>query len=257
MMPTVLLITGAASGIGAATARLAAQRGFSLGLLDRDAERLEATAAEVGRFGESEIHPLVCDVSDEAAVESSIVAAAERLGPPFGLVAAAGIDRGGPLDELSTSEWDEVIGVNLRGTFLTCRASLRYMLSSGAGSIVCLSSPLALAATAGGSVAYSASKAGISALVRSMAVTYGGRGVRVNALLPGPTETDLMWAGVPEKEIPGLREIVASEVPLARLANPEEVAGVALWLLSDDSSYVTGAQIACDGGVLAKASISR
>jgi len=133
---------------------------------------------------------------------------------------------------------------------------VRQMLESDGGSIVCVSSPLAVVATPGGSGAYSASKGGVSALVRSLAVDYARRGIRVNALLPGPTETDLMWATVSAEEIDSTRELVAGEVPLGRLATPEEVARAAIWLLSDEASYVTGAQLPCDGGVLAKASIS-
>ena len=120
---------------------------------------------------------------------------------------------------------------------------------------MCMSSPFALVA-AKGTAAYSASKGGVSALVRALAVDYASHGVRVNAVLPGPTETDLMWASVPDDEVPEVREAVKREVPLARLADPEEPARAALWLLSDAASYVTGSQLACDGGVLAKASIS-
>jgi NAD(P)-dependent dehydrogenase (short-subunit alcohol dehydrogenase family) len=129
------------------------------------------------------------------------------------------------------------------------------MLGTG-GSIVCVSSPFALTAPEAGASAYSASKAGISALVRSLAVDYGRHGIRVNAILPGPTETELMWANVPESERARVRRTIESEVPLGRLADPKEPARAAMWLLSDNASYVTGSQLACDGGVLAKASVS-
>ena len=124
-----------------------------------------------------------------------------------------------------------------------------------AGSIVCFSSPLGLVATPA-SGAYSASKAGILALVRSLAVDHARDGIRVNAVLPGPTETKLMWANVPDDEVDTMRDVIRGEVPLGRLAEPEEVARVAVWLLSDDASYITGAQIACDGGILARAAVS-
>ena len=176
--------------------------------------------------------------------------------PLAGVVTAAGIDRGELLHALEPREWDHVLAVNLRGTFLTCKAALRHMLDGDGGSIVCISSPLASVATPGGAGAYSASKAGVSALVRSIAVDYARHGVRVNALLPGPTETDLMWANVPAEERERTRQVVAGEVPLGRLADPQEIARAAIWLLSEDASYVTGAQLPCDGGILAKASVS-
>jgi NAD(P)-dependent dehydrogenase (short-subunit alcohol dehydrogenase family) len=157
--------------------------------------------------------------------------------------------------ELEAATWDEVLAVNLRGGFLTCRAAVRQMRPAG-GSIVCVSSPFALVATSAGVGAYSASKGGLSALVRALAVECAPDGIRVNALLPGPTETSLMWAGVEAREVEQMRETLAREVPLGRLADPAEPARAALWLLSDAASYVTGSQLVCDGGVLAKASVS-
>lgn len=198
---------------------------------------------------------LTCDVSDEEQLDAAFAAAEHDLGPLTGVVASAGIDRGGQLHEMPSSKWDEVISVNLRGTFLTCRAALRGMLERG-GSIVCVSSPFAFVAPPGGAGAYAASKGGISALVRSLAVDYGRHGVRVNAVLPGPTETALMWASLSPDRIDEVRSVIRNEVPLGRLADPEEPARAVAWLLSDDASYVTGAQLACDGGVLAKASVS-
>ncbi len=132
------------------------------------------------------------------------------------------------------------------------------MIDSGiAGSIVCTSSPTGLVAlSAGGAGAYSASKAGIAALVRCMAVDYARYGIRVNSIVPGATETPLMWNNVAPENIARMREQVGNEVPLGRLARPEEPAQGVAWLLSDESSYVTGSNLICDGGILAKASIS-
>jgi NAD(P)-dependent dehydrogenase (short-subunit alcohol dehydrogenase family) len=125
------------------------------------------------------------------------------------------------------------------------------------GSIVCTSSPTSLVAlAAGGAGCYSASKAGISALVRCMAVDYARYGIRVNSIIPGATETTLMWNNVPPEKVDELRGQIGSEVPLGRLADPEEPARAVAWLMSDESSYVTGSNLICDGGILAKASIS-
>ena len=249
-----LIVTGGARGIGAAVATLAAERGWSVGLLDRDERAVVEHAQGLERAG-ARCFAIACDVSDEHQVNEAFDLAGQRLGAPAALVTSAGIDRGGLVHELPVSTWDEVIAVNLRGTFLACQAALRPMIAGDGGAIVCVSSPFALVAT-GAMAAYGASKAGVCALVRSMAVDHARDGVRVNALLPGPTETDLMWANVPAEEVQATRATVSREVPLARLAQPAEIAQAAVWLVSDAASYVTGAQLACDGGVLARAAVS-
>jgi NAD(P)-dependent dehydrogenase (short-subunit alcohol dehydrogenase family) len=255
-MKALVVVTGAASGIGAATARLAAARGYAVALLDRDDAEVRAGAHALTDEGAAAIG-LACDVGDERAIDDAFATAAARLGPLHGVVASAAIDRGGLVHELDARRWDEVIAVNLRGAFLTCRAALRQLVEAGAGgSIVCVSSPFALVAAPGGMGAYSASKGGTSALVRALAVDYGSHGIRVNAILPGPTETPLMWANVPADEREAARATIRREVPLGRLAEPEEPARAALWLLSDEAAFVTGTQLVCDGGVLAKASVS-
>jgi NAD(P)-dependent dehydrogenase (short-subunit alcohol dehydrogenase family) len=248
-----LLITGAARGIGAACARLALERGWRVALVDRDEQALEREAEQLA-VPAADVVTIACDVSDERQVRRAFAIASEHIGSPAALITSAGIDRGGLVHELDAATWDQVIAVNLRGTFLACREALRTMVTSG-GSIVCISSPFAVVA-AGGVAAYGSSKAGVCALVRSLAIDYASRGVRVNALLPGPTETELMWANVPPTEVASTREAVCGEVPLERLADPVEIAEPALWLLSDAAAYITGAQLACDGGLLAKAAIS-
>lgn len=251
----VAIVTGAASGIGAATARFAAAGGHAVALLDRDGDAAERIAGALAGDGATAL-ALACDVADERQVDAAFATVVERLGVVGGLVTCAGIDRSSSLPEQRAEAWDEVIAVNLRGTFLSCRAAVRQMLDAGGGSIVCMSSPFALVAPAGGTGAYSASKAGICGLVRALAVDHGPQAIRVNAILPGPTETPLMWANVSDAEVGAVRDTVAREVPLGRLASAEEPARAALWLLSEDAAYVTGAQLACDGGVLAKASVS-
>jgi NAD(P)-dependent dehydrogenase (short-subunit alcohol dehydrogenase family) len=247
------VITGAARGIGAAIAQLVAADGRPVVLLDRDGEMLGHTAAHLRATG-ARCVAIACDVSDENQVIKAFGAAREHLGPLAALVTAASIDRGGLAHELDTGTWDEVIAADLRGTFLACREALRTMRSRG-GAIVCMSSPFAHVA-ANGVTAYGASKAGVCALVRSLAVDYACDGIRVNALLPGPTETEMMWANVPTDQVDATRQTFCRKVPLARLADPDEIARAALWLLSDAASYVTGAQLSCDGGVMARAALS-
>jgi NAD(P)-dependent dehydrogenase (short-subunit alcohol dehydrogenase family) len=132
------------------------------------------------------------------------------------------------------------------------------MLDGGiAGSIVCTSSPTGFAGlAAGGAGAYSATKGAVSSLVRCMAVDYAPYGIRVNAIVPGATETRLMWGLTPADEIPKIRAQFEREIPLGRMAQPEDPARGVAWLLSDESSYVTGSHLVCDGGIMAKASVS-
>ena len=250
-----VFVTGATSGIGRAVVTAALDAGMKVAMVGRRREALDETLVDLGAKHGERIAALVCDVTDEEAVSSAVAEATALLGPPGGLVTSAAIDRGGRAHELATSDFDDVIATNLRGTFLLCRACLPGMIEAGAGSIVCMSSPLGLVATAN-SGAYSASKAGINALVRSIALDYAGHGIRANALLPGPTETKLMWANVPDGQVAEMRATLQSEVPLGRLADPDEIAHPALWLLSDQASFITGAEVPCDGGVLAKASVT-
>ncbi len=259
LQPTSLdgpvVITGAAGGIGFEVARLAAAAGAPVALLDRDAARLGEAECLLSKSGRRATFHHV-DVSDEDEVEDAFARIAEELGPLGGLVTSAGVERVGAVAEVRTETFDEVIATNLRGTFLCSRAAVAQMLEAGvAGSIVCISSTFALTAGPRTPV-YSASKAAIGALVRSLAVDYGAHGIRANTLLPGPTDTELMWSNVDPSEREATRKTISSEVPLGRLADPSEPAAAALWLLSGDASFVTGAEIACDGGVLAKSAVS-
>jgi NAD(P)-dependent dehydrogenase (short-subunit alcohol dehydrogenase family) len=201
---------------------------------------------------------IVCDVTSQQSVESAFEEAEEQLGPLTGLFANAGIELSGFAHEVSLETWDSVIATNLTGTFLTTRAALRSLLASGrTGSLVLCSSPASFVGfSAGAATCYSASKGGVSALVRSLAVDYAKYGIRVNAVVPGATDTPLMWAGLSEQEKAERREQLSGEIPLGRLADPDEPAQAVMWLLSEESRYVTGSHLICDGGILAKASIS-
>jgi NAD(P)-dependent dehydrogenase (short-subunit alcohol dehydrogenase family) len=250
-----IVVTGGGSGIGRAAALLATAQGARVTVLDRDGAAADGTAASAGGRN---ILALECDVASESALSRCLDEAESRLGPITGLIAAAGVDRGGPAHTLPVETWLDVLEVNLTGAFLSAREVIRRMrLGERSGAVVLCSSPAAFVGfAAGGASAYAASKGGVSALTRSLAVDYGPHGIRVNALVPGATETPLMWAAVPLGHVDEMRMQVEREVPLGRLANPDEPARAALWLLSPEASYVTGSHLVCDGGVLAKASIS-
>jgi NAD(P)-dependent dehydrogenase (short-subunit alcohol dehydrogenase family) len=225
------LVTGGLSGIGAATAQLLRAAGADVAVLDRD------KGADV-----------VSDVRDAAAVDAAVAAAAELLGgPPDVLVASAGIYRIAPLLEIDTDEWDEVLDINLRGVFLTGRAVARSLVAAGApGSIVNLASTAALVGDAAEPTAhYNASKAGVVALTRQMAVELAPLGIRVNCVCPGVIATPMLrLMDDPEAGERYLRD----GVPLGRLGTADEVARVIAFLASDDAAYVTGAAVPIDGG---------
>jgi NAD(P)-dependent dehydrogenase (short-subunit alcohol dehydrogenase family) len=255
-LPGAVVVTGGGQGIGRAAALAAAGRGAPVAVLDLNADHAAQAAGEAARRGAPASVGLQCDVRDEASVAGAIAAGAGEVGEIRGVVACAGIFSGGLVHELPIETWRDVVETNLTGTYLTCKHVLAHMLDHGnGGSIVCASSPVADAAVPGGASAYCASKAGISALVRSLAIDYAPHSVRVNAIVPGATETALMWAGMPRDEIPAARERTGAQLALGRLADPGEIAEGIVWLLSDRASYVTGSQLAVDGGLGARSSI--
>jgi NAD(P)-dependent dehydrogenase (short-subunit alcohol dehydrogenase family) len=233
---TTALVTGAGSGIGAAVARAAARAGMRVAAVDlRGLDTFDG-----------DVLALEADVREEAAVAAALARCRERLGVPTAVLANAGIERNGPAHAIALDDWDQTLRVNLTGAFLTARHAIAAMLEDGApGSVVFTSSPAAFVGFAGGgNAAYAASKGGVSALVRSLALDYAADGIRVNAVVPGATATPLL-GDVPD-------ERVREQIPLRRLGTPEDVADAVLWLWSDASSYVTGSHLAVDGGLLAK-----
>ena len=253
-----IVVTGGGDGIGRAVVLLCAARGDSIAVLDKNAGAAKTTAEEAVKRGAKSALGLSCDVASEEQIENAFEIICRKMGAPYGLFTSAAIDLGGLVHELPAATWRQVLDTNLNGTFLACKHAIRKMRQADIpGSIVCASSPTGFVAlAAGGTGAYSATKGGISALVRCMAIDYARHGIRVNAVVPGATETRLMWSNVPAKDIPRMRRVLSKEVPLGRLSQPEEPARAVAWLLSEESSYVTGSHLVCDGGILAKASIS-
>lgn len=257
-MSRTVVISGGASGIGRAVAILCAGLGDQVAILDKNERAAQEASEQATLCGATAAIGLACDVTNEAQIEHSFAEIHGRFGAPSGIFASAGIDIVGLIHEFSLEQWRRVIETNVTGVFLVCKYGLRYMLDSGVGgSIVCASSPAAsVAFAAGGSGPYAASKGAISALVRCMAIDYAPRGIRVNAIVPGATETGMMWNSVPRDKVPEMRKQLEREIPLGRLAQPDAPARAVVWLLSEQSSYVTGSHLVCDGGILAKASIS-
>jgi NAD(P)-dependent dehydrogenase (short-subunit alcohol dehydrogenase family) len=251
-----VLVTGGGAGIGRATVLACARLAAKVAVLDLDAGAADKVAAEALDAGAPAAIGQRCDVRDEASISSAVSASCEALGQLWGAVTSAGIDRAGLVHELALEQWDDVVSTNLTGTFLTCKHALAAMMAHGiGGSVVCVSSPWAQFSAPGGASAYCAAKGGVSALVRSLALDYAPHDIRVNAIVPGATETALMWASVPEADLPAMRARVASQLAMGRLAAPAEIAEGIIWLLGDASSYVTGSHLVVDGGLMARGSI--
>lgn len=226
-----IAVTGAAGGIGQVVCEELRSRGARVFALDR-------AETDAGEF-------VPCDVTDEDSVVSAAARVRELAGGADGLVAAAGIvENNVAAEEMSAAEFDRIMGVNLRGVFLSCQAFARMMLEQGAGRIVTVSS------MSGNHVvnypqrqcAYNASKAAVSALTRSLAVEWSPRGVRINAIAPGYIET-AMTAAKSE-----LHQGWLDDTVLGRMGQPSEIAGAIAWLLSDEAEFCCGSELLMDGG---------
>ena len=246
-----MIITGAASGIGRATALRFAQEGALVALLDRDEAGLHATAETIIRSGGT-TRALTLDVTSEDEVKSAVDEAAREFGGLDTVIANAAVQLFGEDDRshlLERSVWDRTIAVNLTGIFLTCKYGIAAILDGGkAGSVVCTASPTGIFGKAPGFDAYSSSKAGVFGLVRVLAADYAADGVRVNAVVPGFTDTPLVQQVMADNEE---REALLAKIPLRRPGTSAEVAAVILFLASDEASYVTGATYCVDGGITA------
>jgi len=243
----VAFITGAASGIGFACAERFAQEGAKIAGFDI-AEPSDEMRSTLGQIG-TECEHWMGDVRDEEALERSVGAAVEKFGGIDILINAAGVSTGGTVGDLETEEWDRVLDINLKGTFLASRYVVRQMVEKGSGSIVNLASIEGMEGFET-QAAYNASKGGVILLTRNMAVDYGRYGIRVNCLCPGLIETPLT-AILKMDELKAVRDKFIDSHMLGRAGQPEEVAAAALFLVSDDASFVTGASLVVDGGFTA------
>jgi NAD(P)-dependent dehydrogenase (short-subunit alcohol dehydrogenase family) len=238
----VALVTGAGGGIGSAIAARLAQDGFRVACSDIDAAAAEGAAAEIAGasgFG--------CDLRSEREVEALRGAVTAELGPPWLLVNAAGVFFEHEVTELSLEHWDLVMDVNVRGTFLTCRALLPAMSAAGSGCIVNIASTAGL--TGGHTrAAYNASKGAVVLFTRSLAIDWGPRGVRVNCVAPGLIDTPMAdWIRLDAVRLAAFER----SVPAGRIGTPADVADAVAFLASDGAGYMHGSTLVVDGGVTA------
>jgi NAD(P)-dependent dehydrogenase (short-subunit alcohol dehydrogenase family) len=244
------IITGAGMGIGRATALRFAREGARVGIIDINPRAAEEVVSLISASG-GEALSLIADVSDEDQVAHAVAQAVARWGGLDIVVANAGVELVGEdarADELKKEVWDRTLAVNLTGVFLACKHGIRALLASGGGSVVCTASPTGLFGSAAGFSAYSASKAGVYGLTRVMANDYARHGIRVNAVIPGFTNTPMTKYFMESDQE---REGLLHTIPMGRPGEPDEVAAVMLFLASDEASYVTGAAWASDGGMTA------
>lgn len=240
-----ILVTGAASGIGQATAELLAASGAAVTVADRSADAGEAVVQGIRASGGKAAFVRV-DVTDPREVDNMVAEAQRLFGRLHGAVNAAGLGAfGKPFVDLTLDDIDRSLAVNYRGVFLCMKSQIAAMLPHGGGSIVVIAST---AATHGFQLCaeYCGSKSGVMGLVRGAAADYATSGLRVNGVLPGPTLTPMLQAVMDANE--ETRAICEGGQAMRRIAQPVEIAGAARWLLSDDSSYTTGIALAVDGG---------
>jgi len=237
----VAIVTGAASGIGLRCAHALADEGARVVLADLEHESAQRAAAEMG----TETLALAVDVTDSASVQAMVGETLEQWATIDVLVTCAGVFHATPLDEIDTQEWDRIMAVNLRGTFLTAQAALAVMIPNRQGRIVTIAS---LAGQAGGlaaGAAYAASKAGVVALTKSIARFAGPHGITANSVNPGVIKTPMI-DGWPDEA----RERTLAATPMGRIGTPDEVAAMVVVLASDAASFVHGSHVDINGGLL-------
>ncbi|WP_371494526.1 3-oxoacyl-ACP reductase FabG [Kitasatospora sp. NBC_00374] len=243
----VAVVTGAARGIGAATALRLARDGFAVAVCDLDEAACADTVAAVEKDGGRALAVGV-DVADAEQVGSAVARIAEELGPPVALVNNAGITRDNLLLKLTEADWDAVIGVHLRGAFLMSREVQQHMTAAGWGRIVNLSSTSALGNR--GQANYSAAKAGIQGFTKTLAIELGKFGITVNAVAPGFIATDMTAATAARigMSFEDFQTFAAEQIPVRRVGRPEDIAGTVSFLAGDDAGFVSGQVIYVAGG---------
>jgi NAD(P)-dependent dehydrogenase (short-subunit alcohol dehydrogenase family) len=245
----VALITGAGSGMGREACLVFATEGARVAAIDVDASGLDETADTVGASGD-ELATFVADVAVEEQVRDAVQRAVERFGALHVLYNNAGVlwrDRDVSVLETDEAVWDRVFAVNLKGMVWVCKFGIPHLIEAGGGAIVNIGSTSALLGDSIPQDAYTASKGAVISLTRNLAVQFGPRGVRANCIHPGFTDTPMQTVRTSD---PAWVEAASAEIPLGRLATARDVVNAALFLASDEASYVTGAELVVDGGAV-------
>lgn len=244
-----IVVTGGALGIGEAASRLLAERGSQVSIVDWDDEAGNATCAAIEKGGGRAIFTKA-DVSDRTAVENAIASTVGTFGGIDGLIVSAGIQRYGTALTTPDDQWDEVLGVNLKGAWNAARAVIPHLQRAGKGSIVNVSSVQALASQQN-VLAYTVSKHALLGLTRSIAMDFAKENIRANAVCPGTVDTPMLrWAASLDPDPESVYDACSQMHPLGRIASPKEIAEVALFLAHESSSFVTGSVWTADGGLL-------
>ncbi len=243
----VAIVTGGGSGIGRATAQLFAKEGAKIVVADFKAELGEETVQAIRTAG-GEACFVQVDVSDSNQVQGMVERALVAFSGIDILFNGAGVLALGTALDTNEKTWNRVLSINLTGTFLCCKAVLPHMIKRGGGSIINVSSSTGAHDAKGNTVAYVASKGGVTLLTKAMAIDHARANVRVNAIAPGPTDTPMLRTVLSPKEM----DEFAGTFPMGRLGRPEELANAALFLASAESSFVTGSIFAVDGGQTAE-----
>ena len=244
----VAMITGAGSGMGRLAGLTFAREGARVVAADVSARAGEETAAEITRAGGEALF-VEADVSREAQVRRLVQHAVERFGRLDVLYNNAGIfpEKDGSVVDVEEAVWDQVLAVNLKGIYLCCKYGIPELLESGGGSIINVASFVALVGCTVPQDAYTASKGGVIALTKSLAVQFGPRKIRTNAIAPGPIETPLLTSWLLAN--PDARKRRLDRIPLGRFGRPEDIVQMALYLASDESTWVNGSVLVVDGGI--------
>ena len=247
-MGDTVIVTGGGSGLGRAVARQLAAGGSAVAVIDRDSPASDETVRMLGEVGAPTARSYEADVSQWASVEGAVQQIVADMGAPRALVNAAAVQRFAHSHELDPDEWTRILAVNLTGTFFMCRAVLPHLIEAGDGAIVNIASTAGLAGLPY-DAAYCSAKGGVVQLTKALAVEYSPYRIRVNAVAPGGMQTPMLHIPFPDDAAPELRQ--RARRSLLGVAQPDEVANVVCFLLSDQASYMTGSIVVADGGALA------